>query len=105
MIVEHMDENDRAQAERRTEGFIKLILASGGKVLGATIVAPHAGEMISLRGLVISGKVKLSAVASMIAPYPTLAKISKRAASAYFKPRLFRRLPRAWVGLVQKVLP
>ncbi|SFC77551.1 hypothetical protein SAMN04488059_1118 [Devosia psychrophila] len=53
----------------------------------------------------ISGKVKLSAVASMIAPYPTLAKISKRAASAYFKPRLFRRLPRAWVGLVQKVLP
>ncbi|AVF05907.1 MULTISPECIES: dihydrolipoyl dehydrogenase family protein [Devosia] len=105
VVVEHMDENDRAQAERRTEGFIKLIMTSKGKVLGVTIVAPHAGEMISLWGLVISGKVKLSAVATMIAPYPTLAEISKRAASTYFKPKLFGRLPKAWVGLVQKILP
>ncbi len=105
VIVENMDENDRAQAERRTEGFIKLILTSKGKVLGVTIVAPHAGEMIGLWGLVISGKVKLSAVASMVAPYPTLAEISKRAASAHFKPKLFGRLPKAWVGLVQKILP
>ena len=103
VIIEHMDDNDRAQAERRTEGFVKLILTGRGKVLGATIVAPHAGEMISLWGLVISGKVKLSAVASMIAPYPTLAEISKRAAGAYFKPKLFGRLPKTWVGLVQKV--
>lgn len=105
VIVENMDDNDRAQAERRTEGFIKLILTSKGKVLGATLVAPHAGEMISLWGLVICGKVKLSAVASMIAPYPTLAEISKRAAGAYFKPKLFGSLPKAWVGLVQKILP
>lgn len=104
-IVEHMSEIDRAQAERRTEGFIKLVLTTRGKVLGATIVAPHAGEMISLWGLVISGNVKLSAVASMIAPYPTLAEISKRAAGSYFKPQLFGKLPKAWVGLVQKVLP
>ncbi|HEV7344750.1 MAG TPA: FAD-dependent oxidoreductase [Devosia sp.] len=105
VVVEQMDGNDRAQTERRTEGFIKLVLSDGGKVLGVTIVAPHAGEMISLWGLVISAKVKLSAVASMIAPYPTLAEISKRAASAYFKPKLFSRLPKAWVGLVQKVFP
>jgi len=41
----------------------------------------------------------------MIAPYPTLAEISKRAASAYYKPKLFGKLPKAWVGLVQKLLP
>ncbi|HEV7346619.1 MAG TPA: hypothetical protein VGN60_13405 [Devosia sp.] len=61
--------------------------------------------MIGLWGLVIAGGVELSAVASMIAPYPTLAEISKRAASSFFKPRLFGRWSRAWVGLVQKVLP
>lgn len=104
-IVEHFAENDRAQAERRIEGFVKLVLTRRGKVLGATMVGPHAGEMISLWGLVISGKVKLSAVASMIAPYPTLAEISKRAASAYYKPKLFGTLPRAWVGLVQRFVP
>ncbi|WDR00777.1 FAD-dependent oxidoreductase [Devosia sp. J2-20] len=104
-IIEHFAENDRAQTEKRTEGFIKLVLTPRGKVLGATMVGPHAGEMITLWGLVISGKVKLSAVASMIAPYPTLAEISKRAASAYYKPKLFGKLPRAWVGLVQKLLP
>ncbi|MGV8834354.1 MAG: dihydrolipoyl dehydrogenase family protein [Devosia sp.] len=104
-IFEHFAENDRAQTERRTEGFIKLVLTKRGKVLGATIVAPHASEMISLWGLVISGKVKLATVASMIAPYPTLAEISKRAASAYFKPKLFGKLSRRWVGLVQKLLP
>lgn len=105
VFVEQMDDNDRAQTERRTEGFLKLVLTKSGRVLGATMVAPHAGEMISLWGLVISGRVKLSAVASMIAPYPTMAEISKRAASSFYKPKLFGRLPKAWVGLVQKVLP
>lgn len=105
VILERMDDNDRAQTVRRTEGFIKLILTRRGRVLGVTIVAPHAGEMISLWGLVISEKIKLSAVASMIAPYPTLSELSKRAASAYYKPKLFGRLSRAWVGLVHKLLP
>ena len=104
IISQSFEEIDRAQAEKRTEGFIKLVL-DGSRVLGVTIVAPHAGEMISLWGLVISGKVPLSAVASMIAPYPTLAEISKRAAGAYYKPKVFGSLPRALVGLVQKVLP
>ncbi|MGV8855481.1 MAG: dihydrolipoyl dehydrogenase family protein [Devosia sp.] len=104
-IIEHFADNDRAQTGRRTEGFIKLVLGRRGKVLGATIVGPQAGDLISLWGLVIAGKVELSTVASMIMPYPTLAEISKRAASAYYKPKLFGALPKAWVGLVQKYLP
>lgn len=104
VISESFEDIDRAQAERRTEGFIKLVL-EGSRVLGVTIVAPHAGEMIGMWGLVISGKVPLSKVASMLAPYPTLAEISKRAAGAYYKPKVFGALPRALVGLVQKYLP
>lgn len=104
-IIEHFADNDRAQTGRRTDGFIKLVLGRRGKVLGATIVGAQAGELISLWGLVIAGKVKLSTVASMIMPYPTLGEISKRAASTYYKPQLFGALPRAWVSLVQKFWP
>lgn len=104
IISESFEAIDRAQAEKRTEGLIKLVL-EGSRVLGATIVAPHAGEMISLWGLVISGKIPLSAVASMMAPYPTLAEISKRAAGAFYKPRVFGTLSRTLVGLVQKIVP
>lgn len=99
------DGNDRAQAERRTEGFIKLVLGRRGKVLGATIVGPHAGEAISLWGLVISRRLPLSAVAAMIAPYPTLSEISKRAAGSHYAPQLFSDRVRTLVRLVQRWLP
>jgi pyruvate/2-oxoglutarate dehydrogenase complex dihydrolipoamide dehydrogenase (E3) component len=62
-VVEQLRENDRAQTERQTDGFIKLVLSKRGNVLGVTIAAPYAGEMISLWGLVISQKLSLSAVA------------------------------------------
>jgi len=104
-IRQHLSENDRAQSERRTEGFIKLVLSSKGRVLGVTIAAPHAGEMIGMWGLAISQRLPLSAVAGMILPYPTMSEVSKRAASAYFTPKLFSAVPRAIVGLVQRVLP
>ena len=96
--------NDRAQAERRTEGFIKIVL-DGKRIIGATIVAPHAGEMIGLWGLAISRKLPLSAIAGMIAPYPTMAELSKRVAGSYFTPKLFSDRVRWIVGLVQKWLP
>ncbi|WDR02848.1 FAD-dependent oxidoreductase [Devosia algicola] len=104
-LVEHFAENDRAQTEKRVEGFIKLVLTNRGKVVGATIVAPHAGELIGLWGLVISGKLSLSAVAGMIAPYPTMAEISKRAAGSYYKPKLFSPLTQNFVKLIQRWLP
>lgn len=104
-IVEHLSENDRAQTERRTEGFIKLVLSKRGHVLGVTIVAPHAGEMIGFWGLAIAGRIPLSAVAGMIIPYPTMSEISKRAAGTYFKPKLFSPISRMLVRAVQNVLP
>jgi pyruvate/2-oxoglutarate dehydrogenase complex dihydrolipoamide dehydrogenase (E3) component len=104
-IVEQLGENDRAQTERQTEGFLKLVLSSRGRVLGATIVAPHAGELIALWGLVISRRLPLSAVAGMIVPYPTLSELSKRAAGSYYKPRLFSTIPRLIVRAVQSILP
>ncbi len=82
-------ENDRAQAERRPEGLVKLVVSRRGRVLGAGILAPHAGEMIGTWTLAIAQGTKLSTLAGMIVPYPTLAEAGKRAAGTWFTPRLF----------------
>ncbi|TNE33303.1 MAG: dihydrolipoamide dehydrogenase [Alphaproteobacteria bacterium] len=92
------DENDRARAMRETTGFIKAITTKSGKILGASIVGPEAGELIHAWALAISGGLKIGSVASYIAPYPTLGEVSKRAAGNFYTPSLFssktRRLVR-----------
>jgi pyruvate/2-oxoglutarate dehydrogenase complex dihydrolipoamide dehydrogenase (E3) component len=82
-------ENDRAQAERRPAGMVKLVVTRRGRVLGAGILAPHAGEMIGLWTLAIAQRTGLSALAGLIVPYPTLAEAGKRAAGSFFADRLF----------------
>ena len=82
-------DNDRAQTERRTDGLVKLVVSARGRVLGAGILAPHAGEMIGIFTLAIDRGIKLSALAGLIVPYPTFAEAGKRAAGSFFTPRLF----------------
>jgi pyruvate/2-oxoglutarate dehydrogenase complex dihydrolipoamide dehydrogenase (E3) component len=98
-------DNDRAQATGKTSGFVKL-MAVKGRPLGVTIVGEGAGELIAPWALAISAGLKLSAVAGAVLPYPTMAEAGKRAAGAYFSPRLFGN---AWVKravrIVQRVLP
>lgn len=77
-------ENDRAQTERNTEGFIKVITTKKGKILGATIVGQSAGEMIQIWALAIGQGLNIKAMTSFVSPYPTLSEISKRAAVTYY---------------------
>ena len=97
--------NDRAQAEGKARGLLKVMVVKGRPV-GATIAGPQAGELIGLWALAIASGLKISAIAAMVAPYPTLGEISKRAAGAFFSPRLFDNpwLKRV-VRLVQRHLP
>ncbi len=81
-------ENDRAIAERKTTGLIKVMVVRGRPV-GAGIVGASAGELIGIWAMAIANNLKMSAVTNMIAPYPTLGEINKRAAGAYFGPKLF----------------
>ncbi len=97
--------NDRAQAEGTTEGLAKVVLGRRGRILGATIVAPRAGEMIGMWGLAIQQGLKIGAIASSLAPYPTMSEISKRAAGSFYTPTLFGPRTRRLVGLVQRLLP
>ena len=80
--------NDRAMAEGKAKGLIKVMVVKGRPV-GASIVGPQAGELIGFWALALSARLKMSAIAGMVAPYPTLGEVSKRAAGAYFGPKLF----------------
>ncbi len=99
------DQIDRAQAEGRTDGFLTLI-AARGRPVGVTIVGAQAGELIAPYAVAMANNLKLSAIAGTVLPYPTLAEIGKRAAGAYFSPKLFDNLNvKRVVRLVQKWLP
>lgn len=75
---------DRALADGESEGFLKILHQKGSdKILGATIVARHAGEMISEITLAIVTGQGLSAISGVIHPYPTQAEAIKKAADAY----------------------
>ncbi len=82
-------DNDRARAERRTEGLVKVIVGKKGKILGASIVGLQAGELILPWGLAISKSMKIGDMANVIAPYPTLSEVSKRVAGSYYTESLF----------------
>jgi len=99
----HFDENDRAIAERATKGQIRVVTNKKGLILGASIVGPSAGELIGLWALAITNGLKIGAVTGMIAPYPTLSEVSKRAAGAWYTPSLFSDKTRRIVGLLQKL--
>jgi len=97
--------NDRAIATRQAEGFIKVMVVKGRPV-GATIAGPQAGELISTWSLAIANGMKMSQIAAMVAPYPTISELNKRVAGAYFSPRLFENSAvKRVVRLVQRWLP
>jgi len=94
-------ESDRARAERRTEGLVKLAADRRGRVKAVAIAGAQAGELLQPWLLAMTTGTKLRAMASLVAPYPTLGELNKKAASAFYAPRLFspttRRLVR-WLG-------
>ena len=73
-------ENDRAQAEGKTKGLVKIIVGKRGLILGASMVGAGAGELIAPWVLAVTNKMKISAFANMVLPYPTLSEAGKRAA-------------------------
>ena len=95
-------ENDRAQAERETEGHAKIVTLPNGRILGATILGPQAGELIALWALAVSSKMKIGAIASLILPYPTLGEVGKRAAGSFYTPKLFGERTRKIVRFLLK---
>ena len=91
-------ENDRAQAERTTEGFVKVVTDASGRIRGAGIVGQNAGELIQMWSLAVSEGLSIKAMTQWISPYPTLSEINKRAAFGYYAAAAAKPLVRRVIG-------
>jgi len=95
-------ENDRARAERKTDGLIKLVTSAKGKILGVSIVGAGAGEMINMWALAITNGMKLSDVRGYVPPYPTMSEIGKRAVISYYGPMTRKPFVRKLIGFLRR---
>ena len=92
---------DRAQTEESTEGFVRILTNKrGGRIVGATIVGPHAGDMISEISLAMAAKMSLGQLADVIHPYPTRAEAIRQLGDDFNRRRLTPRVK----GLFTKYL-
>jgi pyruvate/2-oxoglutarate dehydrogenase complex dihydrolipoamide dehydrogenase (E3) component len=97
-----MTDNDRAIADGAVEGLVKLVI-SGKRAVGAGILAPGAGEMISLWSLAIAQRTPLPALARLTVPYPTRSEAGKRAAGSVFASTLLSERTRFLVRLLSRL--
>jgi pyruvate/2-oxoglutarate dehydrogenase complex dihydrolipoamide dehydrogenase (E3) component len=101
-LVQRMEHVDRAILDGENDGFVKVHLRNGtDQILGATVVAAHAGEMISEITLAMMGGLGLGTIANTIRPYPTQAEAIKKVADAYNRTRLtpfVKRLFELWLS-------
>jgi pyruvate/2-oxoglutarate dehydrogenase complex dihydrolipoamide dehydrogenase (E3) component len=77
-------DNDRAQTEGHSEGLVKVITGARGKILGASIVGPQAGELIQPWVLAMTRGLGVGAMVSPVLPYPTRGEASRRAAITFY---------------------
>ncbi len=96
-------ENDRAIATGDTDGLVKVVTTKRGQVLGCSIAGAHAGELILPWCLAIQNRLKIGAMAQVIAPYPTLSEAWKRAAGSFYSESLFSARTRCIVRWLQKL--
>jgi len=95
---------DRALIEGESAGRIKLVVHRG-RILGATILGPHAGELIHEIVLAMQAGVRIGAVSAAIHAYPTLAQIHRRAVNTHYGARLFSPRTRRLVRWINRLLP
>jgi pyruvate/2-oxoglutarate dehydrogenase complex dihydrolipoamide dehydrogenase (E3) component len=88
-ITETLDHIDRAVLDGETDGFARVHYEKNtGRILGGTIVARHAGEMIGELTLAIVAKQRMGALSSTIHPYPTQAEVLRKIGDAYMRTKL-----------------
>ena len=97
-----MSDVDRAVIDGAEDGFVKLHVHQGSdRILGATVVSRHAGEMINGISLAITAGIGLKAFAKVIHAYPTQAEAIRMAADAFGRTRvapLVRSMARRWLS-------
>ncbi len=106
-FTQELADVDRAILDGESDGFIKLHAdRKTGRIVGATVVASHAGEMISELTMAIATGVRMSALAEVIHPYPTQAEAIRKTGDAWNRTRLtpfVNRMFRAWLALRRRI--
>jgi pyruvate/2-oxoglutarate dehydrogenase complex dihydrolipoamide dehydrogenase (E3) component len=98
-----LEDVDRAVVESEDIGFAKILAAKGSdKILGATIVAPHAGDLLHEFALAMKAKIGLGTIASTIHAYPTFAELARKAGDKYNKTRLTPRTKKFFTWLYER---
>ncbi len=100
-----LDDVDRAILDGETNGFVKVLTQKGtGKIVGATIVAAHAGDLISELTLAMTQGISLGSIANTIHPYPTQADAIRRLGDLYnrtrFTPKI-QKLFKTWLNFTR----
>jgi pyruvate/2-oxoglutarate dehydrogenase complex dihydrolipoamide dehydrogenase (E3) component len=106
-FVQELADVDRAILDGESDGFVKIHAdRKTGRIVGATIVASHAGEMISELTIAIAAGVRMSALADVIHPYPTQAEAIRKTGDAWNRTRLtplVARMFKAWLAIRRHV--
>jgi len=103
LFVVPLEDVDRAVVESEDAGFAKVLTAKGSdKILGATIVAPHAGDLLHEFVLAMKASIGLGSIASTIHAYPTFAELARKAGDKYNKTRLTPRAKRIFTWLYKR---
>ncbi len=92
---------DRAITDNNKAGVAK-ILTNRGRVIGAFIIAPHAGELIHELALAVQENMKISKLSSLVHAYPTYSQLNKRLAGQYYKDRLFNPFTKKVVAFLNR---
>lgn len=92
---------DRAVTDNNKEGVAK-ILTDKGRVVGAHIIAPHAGELIHELALAVQEKMKISKITSLVHAYPSYSQLNKRLAGQYYTERLFSPVTKKIVAFLNR---
>lgn len=99
-----LDQGDRSQAEHDLEGFIKIVYKGSGDLLGATVVAARAGEMVQEYANAMANGGGLQSIITPIHAYPTYSDVVKKATSRLVIKELFEGTTGKLIGLARKVL-
>jgi len=104
LFVVPLEDVDRAVVESEDAGFAKILTGKGSdKILGATIIAPHAGDLLHEFVLAMKAGIGLGTIASTIQAYPTFAELARKAGDKYNKTRLTPRAKKIFTWLYKRV--
>jgi pyruvate/2-oxoglutarate dehydrogenase complex dihydrolipoamide dehydrogenase (E3) component len=96
-------ENDRAQTEGDTEGLVKVLTTRKGRIIGADVLGRDAGELIAPYAMAVAERLTVKSLVHTVLPYPTRSEAARRAAIAFYAPKLASPWVRRLVRLLRKL--